>query len=249
MSSCCCTARLNGVSGSSRVPIGNVTDEVLVDIDFATLANNTFADGNEVIDGVTWVAANTAATNTWEILNGTGLRFNAAAVSTLYDNGTRTAANLAVPILTLMPAFDPLRTYVIDFFLSSVTFGTSPNRFLAGLLLDTGGTDRVLGGGRRNSAGNQQTYSQLDATIAGDAATDDAVGVRLSGNGVLTFSGTMGSTFPVYPRAGGVETFTNSFNGPFDPTQSRVVLAWPTGEAGGNMDCTLRRLRIRRIAA
>lgn len=248
----CCDPVIDGQAGAGTPNVAQVSDIVLVDIDFRELANNVFADGNETIDGVVWVAANTANSNTWEIQNGTGLRFNAAAVNSTYDNAVRTAPNLSVPLLTLIPGFDPLRTYVMDFFLSSVTFGASPNRFIAGLLLDTGGTDRLLAGGRRNSAGNQQTCSQVDATIAGDAATDDAFGVRLSGNGVLTFSGTYDGAndeFPIYTHAGGVEGITNSFNGPFDPTQSRVVLAWPTGEVGGNMDCTLARFRVRRIVA
>lgn len=241
---CATTFEVNG----SPLAIQDIADDILVDIDFASLPTNTFTDGLENIDGVNWTVANTAATNTFEIQNGVGLRFNANTTNTVYDATSRTAANLSVPILSLIAGFDPLRTYVIDVFLSSVTLGASGNRVEAGFLLDTGGTDRLIAGGRRNTAGNQQVFSQTDGTVNGDASTDDAFVVRCDNRGVSTFSGTYAGDFPTYIHGGGSLAVPNSFNGPLDPTQGQVVLAWPTGEAGGAMDITIERLRIRRIA-
>lgn len=253
---CGCVESVGGNAAGASVSVSQVQDETIYDVDYRTLASQDFVaggDGNYTIAGAIWAVANTATANTFGLVLGTGLRFNAAPVNTVYTNASRTAANLAIIISTLMPAFDPTRTYVVDVFLSSVTFGTSGNRFFTGFLLDAAGTDRLLGGGRRNTAGTAQTYSQNDATVNGDAATDDALGVRCDNRGVFTGSGTYNGgadLFPdPYPRLGGSFSLTDSFNGPLDPTQGRIVLAFPTGEAGGAMDCTVARLRVRRIAA
>lgn len=247
-------------SGASWVEIGaaieqtDVSDSVLYDQDFSTLANNTFADGAEVIGSHTWTAANVATATIFDIQNGTGLRFDAAATTGVYTTATRSAANISIPILTLIPTFDPIRTYVIDAYFTTLTLGVSGNRVLIALDNNDDGTDRLAGGGPRNpgTAVTLSASTQIEGTIGGSYSSvgHDTFGVRISPDGVVACSGTYSGGFPTaYSRVGAViQHATASYSPAMDPTNTRLVIAFPPGEAGGAMVATLRRLRVRRVS-
>lgn len=238
----------------AAVEVADVADTVLYDQDFSTLANNTFADGAEVIGSHTWTAANVAAATIFDIQNGTGMRFDAAASSTAYTTTTRSASNIGIPILTLIPTYDPVRTYVIDAYFTTLTLGVSGNRVLLGLDNNDDGTDRLAGGGPRNpgTAVTLSASTQIEGTIGGSYSSvgHDTFGVRISPDGLTAYSGTYSGGFPTaYARVGSViQHATGSYSPAMDPTNARFVIAFVTGEAGGAMAATLRRLRIRRIA-
>lgn len=236
-----------GFMSAAHFDVVEAIDAVLYDVDYSTLANNALANGAEVISGDSWTVANAAAATTFEVLNGSGIHFDAAASSTAYTSSSRTAAYLRILLATLITGFDPLRTYVVDAYFSSLTLGTSNNRVFVGFDLDGGGTDRLLGGGRRNTVGTQETYAQGDTTINGGAATHDAFGIRLSPDGVSTYSGTYAAGFPVYTFGGAHRLASEGANALPDPTNTFLVIAFPTGEAGGAMDAVLQRLRVRRV--
>ncbi len=249
------TARQVPIDDGTSVAFGpltvtDVSDGTLYDVDFSSLANNTFADGTETIDGFNWTVINTAASNTFSILNGSGIRFNATTTSTAFTNATRTASALFIAVSTLIPTYSPEWTYVIDFYLSSATLGTAGNTVLVGILTNVAGTDSLRAGGRRNLAASQQTCTEQDATIVGQNYTNDAFGVKLSSEGVTTYSGTYAAGFPTpYENAGGtIGTAATGIANPYlERSNSLFFIAFPTGEAGGNMDATIARMRIRRI--
>jgi hypothetical protein len=237
-----------GFMSAAHFDVVEAIDSVLYDVDFSTLANNTLANGAEVIDGDSWTVANAAAATTFEVLNGSGIHFDAAASSTAYTTAARSATYMRILLATLIPDFDPLRTYVVDAYFSSITMAVTNDRVFVGFDLDGAGTDRIIGGGRRFNVGNNETYAQSDATINGAVVTHNTFGIRMSADGVSTYSGTYAAGFPApYPFGGAHRLATEGANALPDPTNTFIVVAFVTGSIAGTMDAVLQRLRIRRI--
>lgn len=242
------------VRSSIQALIGR-DEGIITDIDLTAEATSDWVAGGAgsySVGGVNWTVANTTAADTFGLVNATGLRFNAAAVSGTYHTTTRTAAYLRVPVATLVPTFDPMATYVIEVYISAATLGTNGNRIAFGIENDTTGTDRMLCGGRRNASGTQQTYVTIDgaASIQGSAATHTAIALRINADGVSAFSGAYsGGAFPhPYAFSSGHITHADSVvNAMGGDATNYFFVAFITGETGGAMDCTLARYRIRRI--
>jgi hypothetical protein len=238
-----------GFMSAAHFDVVDAVDAVLYDVDFSTLANNTLTNGAEVIDGDSWTVANAAAATTFEVLNGSGIHFDAAASSTAFTTAGRTAASLRIVLSTLIPGWDPLRTYVIEAYFTTLTIASANNRVFIGIDADGAGTDRIAGGGPRGSA-TITTHVQTEAAISAGQANGghNAYGVRISPEGVTSCSGTYGPSFPVYSLVGASSQHTspNQGHSVMDPA-SFLTIAFVTGEAGGAMDVVLRRLRIRRV--
>jgi hypothetical protein len=242
----------DGTTASFRsLTLATVGDQVIVDIDATTEASSNWqaSDGSHTFGGFTWTTANGAAANTWGPDGSTGVRFNAATTSTVYTDASRTATYMRILASTLLgSAFELFGTYLIEAYFSSLTLGTTPNRVLIGLDLDTASaTDRFMGGGRRNTSGTQQLYTQQAASMIGDGSTLQTIAVKVEASSVSTYGGTYSAGFPnPYTKSGGIQAATDSYCSVMDP-QSYIVIAHVTGEAGGNMDDTLARLRVKRV--
>jgi hypothetical protein len=210
------------------------TDDVLpgtlYDQDFSLLASQDWVAGGDNdydINGLEWRVGNTTAATAFGIITGQGVVFDANATNGTYSSTTRTAPFMRVGLGNVFG--DLFGTYLIEAYFSSLTLGVSNNRVLVAVDLDTAGTDRLLGGGRRNSSGTQQTYATIDsaATIVGNTATHTNIGF-------------------VYEEAGGVLQAADSFSSVMSPA-ANLVISFITGETGAAMAATLRRLRVRRI--
>jgi hypothetical protein len=256
----------NGTSTAPAVPVDNGTtvafrqltlsdmgDGTILDIDAAaesTLSWRGAGDGARTFGGLSWSTVNVAAADAFGLVASTGLQFDATTSSTAYTTSARTCPYLRIPITTAIPNFDPLGTYVLEAYFSSLTLGTSANRIVLGIDLDVAGTDRMLCGGRRNTSGTQQIYSTIDAagTINGDTSSADCVAVRINAHGVSSYGGaSSGGTFPSrYTKSGGIMGAVDSYCSVMDDN-AFVVIAFAPNEAGGAMAATLRRFRIRRI--
>ncbi len=230
-----------------------VLSQVVYNVDFSTLASNTFADGTESIDGKNWTVAGTATTNTFEIDGSTGLRFNATTTSTTYTTTTVDCARLNIAPGTLVSSWHPAGVYLIETYWSSLTLGVNNNRIAISLYRNITGTDTLLATGRHRVSGNQVAYVQSGTTISNSESTTthNVFSMLVDRSGCLALSGTYGADFPTYPTG-----YTDNGWAPapqggtaslMSPTGSLFMIAFPTGEAGGNMDATLRRLRITRV--
>lgn len=220
----------------------------LIDIDCTAQATNDWnagGDGTYALGGVNWTIANTGVADTLGPVLSTGLRWNATASATVYTNASRTACNISIPVLTLTPAFVPWGRYLFEIYCSSLTLPTSTDQIMVGLFADQPGTDHVMMGGRRNSAGTQETCTTLNASTLGIGYTDDNFGVMLDVHGVICNSGTYSSGF-VYTHQGGYQSNGANNTGCFDTSIARWVIAFPSS-ATGNADATIARIRIRRV--
>jgi hypothetical protein len=241
-------------AGGGSVSVEDIAPLVLLDLDWAAQATQDFkggGDGNYTIAGKTWTVARTVDADTFGIVNGVGLRYNAAAnAGNAYGSGTRTATNIVLPLVSLT-GFDSRFTYLLEMFLSSITQAVSGDQVHIGMLLDTAGTDRYMAAMRRNSAGNPQTAEQNDTTANGDAHTDDAIGLRVDGRGGWGVSGTYDAGNDAFPspylHTGGSQAMGATFNIPFDVPQSFFVHAFVNGSNAGTHDITVKRTRISRI--
>jgi hypothetical protein len=241
--------RVAGTVGFHSIDVSQVGDRILADIDLSAYGDLTIINGANSIAGASWTGANVAAATIIALEDGTGLHFDAAATSTTFTTATRDATRISIPVGTLIPAWDPIRTYVIDMYVSSFTMGSIANRVVVGLDAQGGGTDRIAMGGVR---GTGVGCVQMDATTTAAAATlgaRRAIGVHISPWGVQVCAGTYSGGFPTaYDQAGShnLHTAPNAGDTIMDPT-SLLTLAFVTGEAGGAMNIVIPHLRVRRI--
>ena len=110
--------------------------EIVYDLDFTAQATNTLVDGNETIDGRTWVAANIASRTTLAVItNGTGLRMTHVNGSTSQLASADTAPRISIALSDLIPSYSPLRRY---FFLVQYSWAVTPDaageRFSLGIV-------------------------------------------------------------------------------------------------------------------
>lgn len=106
---------------ANTITLAATYPQTIYEVDFTAQANNTFANGTEVIDGLSWTAANVASLATFDILNGTGLRMvagtNLGAANT-YTTVTRNAPHISIP-LSSIPNWDGRFNIIIEIALAS----------------------------------------------------------------------------------------------------------------------------------
>ena len=81
-------------------------------LDFTTEATQSLksgGNGSKTIDSNTWTWANDSTCVTASIISSTGLLMSSSTSASDYQNATRTAAVLNVPLTTLFPSFNVLR--------------------------------------------------------------------------------------------------------------------------------------------
>lgn len=242
---------------ATRIDIdGSPANGTLYEVDFSTLANNTLTDGTESIDGHNWTIANQAtASDTFEILNGTGLHYNANATSTAFSSAAQTSGLLYITIDTLLGTdFDATRSLLMEVQMGAVTFPTS-SELCIGFWSPAGPSTlgaslQVLS--RINSAGTiglrwkfiGSATSNRSDTIAQNA---DVLAAQLCDPQVgAGFFGTFGSTWPRLQNTVGfnAQASANDITGLLD-NRMRITMAFPTnGVSGTTFDVVIRRLRI-----
>jgi hypothetical protein len=222
---------------------------VLREIVFANEANANIVNGNNTIDGDIWTGVDVGNANVFSLVNGSGLFFDANAANTIFTTATRSAARITIPLATLLPGFNPWWTLLVEVVHDSLTLGTSNNRTFFGVdpnNASAGSINRLLGGGRRNSATNQQTYGQFDATLNGltNASSFLAFGMRLNARGVVAMSSAPAAYPNPYASAGASLACPDMAGCVFHP-QAVFTIAFVTGEAGAAMQGTVQRIRFR----
>lgn len=241
-----------GANGPVTVAVdesGLVLWEQVRDIDCSTEAANNWdagGDGTYSLGGLTWNIVNTARSDTFGPDGSTGVRFNATAgVTTAFDNASQTATYIWLLATTLIPSFNPLSDYIVEYYYSSLTLSTTGDA--VGLILWNSTGARVARGGRRNTSGTQQTCLRLDGNENGTGYSDNAFALRFNATNAAVASGTYAAGFPsAYPHLGAMVSLavaTPLQNPILDPASLRIGFAWLANTAG-NADSTLARIRV-----
>ncbi len=233
--------------------------DTLYEVDFSTLANNTFADGAETIDGLPWVVANAAELATFDILNGTGLRAVVAAsnggASTM-TSASQLAAYLYIELEDI-PGYRPEHQYVFEIYCSAATHeangegvmlglwgvAADPNsvsvaRMRAGALVNGTAFDRVI----------RSTITTTNLEGTDDRTGHNVLAIRLDpmGQGMVS-SGTWSGDWPATDCGLSIPT-SGGGSDPFNHGTVRLFLAFPTAnDASPTTSTTVQRLRIRRV--
>lgn len=128
-------ADVDAAVDATDAAVEDLASEIVYDVDFTTLANNTITDGAEVIDGLTWTASNIASRTTLAaVVNGSGIRLTHVNGSSSTLAGGDTAPRLTIPLSTLIPGYHPFNRYL---FLVEYSWAVAPDaageRFSIGL--------------------------------------------------------------------------------------------------------------------
>ena len=238
-------------------------DTTIYEVDFTTLANNTFANGAEVIDGLNWTAGSVAVgTRTiFDILNGTGLRWTApTSAATDFTTSAQSAAHIYID-LSAFTMWRPETELIIEIQYTA-TLENGNDGFLFGLW---GQANTPVGGGtstirmdmvgRVNSGGTQTLRSLHNATqgtaitdVNAGGTTDVAMG-RFKNNGTFEqFFGTYSGGFPEASyQAAAMQTTVQIAANPMMCQNTRLTLAFRcASDASPTSAVTLTRMRLRR---
>ena len=186
---------------------GGVDADLIYDVDFTGLANNTLTNGAESIDGLSWTAANMASLGTAAVQASTGIRF--AAGTSLGAATTMTSASQAAPYISIplssITGYDPRRDVIVEVYLANLVTEASGEGFFVGLYGPASSPSstsaaRMRWAGLYNNAGSRalRTMTQATAVNTTDTrTTHNVVGFRLSATGIgLAWSSVYSSGFP-----------------------------------------------------
>jgi hypothetical protein len=237
-------------------------DTTIYEVDFTTLADNTFANGAETIDGLGWTAGSVGAGSRtiFDIQNGTGLRWTApTSAATDFTTSAQTAAHIYID-LSAFDLWNPEHDLIIEIQYTA-TLENGNEGFLFGLWgqantpINATSAIRMDMVGRVNAGGTQTLRSLHNATqgtalvdVNAGGTTDVAMG-RFRNNGQFDqFFGTYSGGFPSAAyQAAGMQTTGQTTPNPMMCQNTRLVLAFRSAsDASPTSAVTLQRMRLRR---
>lgn len=232
---------------------------VLYEVNFASLGNNTLTDGAETIDGLGWTWANTGEMGTCAVQNGTGIRLVTATSNggaSGFDTTSQTATYGYVT-LSSIPGYDPSAEYIIELYMPSLVLETNGETvFLAvwGAAASPYGTSviRMRSVKIVNASGTRNLRSVQQATAAdGDLniGTHNVIAIRVGPQGLgQVYSGVWSSGWPTL-TAGPTFVTALAAQSPMNTGDIRIAIGLGTAnDASPTTAVTIERMRIRRVA-
>lgn len=230
-------------------------DSILYSVDFTTLANNALT-GTESLDGRNWTILQEGNSTLFEIVNGTGLHWDASTTSTVYTSTTQSASRMQISWTNLLgSSYDPTGEYLVLIRLGTSTWANGNRLGVHAITNGTTATNNTGAIKRRPSGTVQVAHYGPSATEAAGVNVDpDILAIRVSNNLVVSYYGTYSGGFPTFAN------LTLIGNGGFAVTSAAaasylsnggetaaIVLFMATGEASGTADHIIRELQVRRI--
>lgn len=238
------------------------TVNTLYEVNFSTLANNTFVDGAETIDGLAYVAANMVELGTAAVQNGTGIRMVAAA-----SNGgatTMTSVSQLIPYiyvpLSQIAGYDATATYIIEIYMPSrvleangeyvalglwgvaaAPFASSDARMRAAKLVrNAGDTADVM----------RVTLNATDDTGDVDISAHNVLAIKVDGTGIgQAFSGTWSAGWPTSYTPHSIFPTAPTAENPMNSGDVRIFMGLGcANDASPTTAVTIERMRIRRVS-
>ena len=185
-----------------EVSHGSTPDTVLYEVAFSSLANNTFTNGTEVVDGRNWTIANAGNATTFEQLNGSGIHWDMSANNNAFSTAGQTAPYMIATWADILGTdFDPFGTFTLWWRIGSASLATNNNsiRFFvttASTFSTLGHANRVRPAGTLGYAFGGAGGSGTSVLTAGAYNTADVVVLRVSPNLVTAFVGTWSGGWP-----------------------------------------------------
>jgi hypothetical protein len=239
-----------------------LTGVTIYEVDFTSLANNTFVNGAEVIDGLNWTAASVAASTIFDIQNGTGLRWTApTSTATDFTTSAQSAAHLYID-LSAFALWRPEDDLIIEIQYTG-TFENGNDGFLFGVWgqannpVNATSAIRMEMVGRVNAGGTQvlrtlhnATQGTANADVNAGGTTDVAMGLFHNNGTFEQFFGTYSGGFPTGAyQAAAHQVTTQGAANPMFASLSRLALAFRcASDASPTTAITLQRMRLRRAS-
>lgn len=248
--------------GASLHWVGNLLEvnRVVYEVDFSSLANNTFANGTEVIDGLSWTIGNVAASQLFDISNGNGLRFRAANLTTAnFTSAAQTASYAYIDLAQLIGSeYDAQAKYIFEIYVSSRTIAAAESSRLYMALwhpttLHAGGTAQLRGMSLSTNSTDTIAGTHVEATTNAITAmvmnANDVFGLTVEAMGQPTmYAGVWAAGWPAYLNAEICATTNTSTGGSLQRGDVRFVFSFNHGSAAAAVTAyTIQRLRVRRV--
>jgi hypothetical protein len=237
---------------------GRVLRDVLYEVNYSTLANNTLVDGAETIDGLGYVAANMAELGTAAVQNATGIRMICATSNggaTAFDSTSQVAPYIYVP-LSQIAGYDPTADYIIEMYIPSLVLETNGDNIFLGLWGLAGAPYAASVARARlakihNSAGTRVLRSIVNTSATdGDVAipTHNVLAIRVTPQGLgQVYSGVWSGNWPTLV-AGPMLPTAAAAASPLNTGDVRIVIGMGVAnDASPTTAATIERLRIRRL--
>lgn len=238
-----------------------VANRVIYEVDFTSLANNTFVNGTETIDGLNWTAASVSNTSRtiFDIQNGTGLRWTAPTSSaTSFTTASQTSAHIYIDI-SAFTLLRPEECLIVELQYSG-TFENGNDGLRFGLwgqanTPSSAGTASVIRMDmldRVNNGGTQALRTLHQAATVNfevdPTGTDVVMGKFYNDGSIDAFYGTYSGGFPTNAYiASGRQTSTQGAKNPMMCQNTRLTLAFLcVSDASPTSAVTITRMRLRR---
>jgi hypothetical protein len=234
----------------------------LYEVNFSTLANNTFVDGAETIDGLAYTAFNMAELGTAAVQNGTGIRMITAT-----SNGgatTMTSASQLIPYISVpfsqISGYDSTATYIIEIYCPSRVLEANGEYVTLGLYGAAAGpfassTARMRAAKLVRNAGDtadvmRNTLNATDST--GDVAIDthNVIAIKVDGTGIgQVFSGIWSAGWPTSYTAHSSFPTGALADSPLNTGDVRIFMGLGcANDASPSTAVTIERMRIRKVS-
>lgn len=231
-------------------------NRIIYEVNYSTLANNTFADGTEVLDGLSYTSVNTALLGTAALVNGTGIDLragNSLGSGATFNATTRNAYHLYIP-LSSIPGWDGRYDHLIEIYASTHVLEINGDSFFVGLWgpagQPTNGVERVKVARISNQTGTQQLGSTNNNTSTNgtNRGTENVIGVKVSakGEGSALF-GTWSSGWPSSMQGDTNFVAETGVLSPLNHGGVRLVMGLGTSnDASATTRVLIERLRVSR---
>lgn len=225
---------------------------VYYEIDLAAQASNTFADGTEVIDGLSWtIAGSSRAGSPWGLDGSTGLRMVApASTVNTWTVSAQSAPYLYIP-LSSIPNLDVQRPLIVDVHLTTIVSENGNDDFRFGIWgvaaspLSTS-TARARMADRGQPTPTVRTFDGTTVSACPDTMNYDCVSLRVEPGGFSQIGvGNWSAGWPTFDHVwGSYSSFSTTTNILHAAARFAMILI-NTSDASPTAAFTVAHLRFR----
>lgn len=225
------------------------------EVDFASLPSQSFSgNGSVTIDNKAWNVENFSAATSFGLVPTEGLKFVCNTSNVDYNNGTRNALLITVPVSTIFPQFDIEKHEVRMLVQFSQNGDQDFENFCSGFEHATAPTSQNFlicrgynGAGPGQSFNIKDTLNSSSTNVQDNTNnTDDVMVIEMNSiNEFKARTGAYSSGWPSNTSLRKVKLFTTAGDIPFEKTSdARMVFSAITVNTSGTFVATVKKLRL-----